>query len=263
MPRTSIGAHVSRTKPLAAAAELGADCVQLFLSDPQSWRKPPTRSDAEELRASEVDVYVHAPYLINVCSPRNNVRYGSRKILQQTCDASAQIGAAAVVVHPGHAEDGIEAGIARWPRTLEMLESEVPVLIENTAGGENAVARRFDALERLWEALMGYDGPVPLGFCFDTCHAHAAGEDLGDAVERAIAITDRIDLLHANDSRDPPGTGADRHTGLGTGQIGAEVLTAMIGAAAAAGAPVIVETPGPRKQLHADLEFVRAALRSQ
>ena len=34
-------------------------------------------------------LYVHAPYLINVCSPKNNVRYGSRKILQQTCDAAA------------------------------------------------------------------------------------------------------------------------------------------------------------------------------
>ena len=84
-------------------------------------------------------LYVHAPYLINVCSPRNNVRYGSRKILQQTCDA-AEVGAAAVIVHAGHAEDGIEEGVGRWPRTLEMLESSVPILIENTAGGENAGA---------------------------------------------------------------------------------------------------------------------------
>ena len=141
-----LGAHVRRSDPLAAAAELDADCVQIFLSAPQSWKKPPERGDAQELRESDIDIYVHAPYLINVCSPRNNVRYGSRKILQQTCDAAGAIGAAAVVVHPGHAEDGIEAGIGRWPRTLEMLESEVPVLLENTAGGEHAVARRFDAL---------------------------------------------------------------------------------------------------------------------
>ena len=161
--------------------------------------------------ASAIDLYVHAPYLINVCSPKPNVRYGSRKILQQTCDAAAEVGAAAVIVHGGHAEDDIAEGPGRWLRTLELLETEVPVLIENTAGGENAVARRFDALARLWEAIAGYDGPVPLGFCFDTCHAHAAGEELGDAVERALAITGRIDLLHANDSRDPAGTGADRH----------------------------------------------------
>ena len=214
------------------------------------------------LRSSPLPVYVHAPYLINVCSPRNNVRYGSRKVLQQTCDAAAEIGATAVVVHPGHAEDGIADGIGRWVRTLEMLETGVPLYMENTAGGENAVARRFGALARFWDAISKAPGGIELGFCFDTCHAHAAGEELSDAVERALAITGRIDLLHANDSRDPPGTGADRHTGLGTGQIGTEVLAVMIQSAAKGGTPVVVETPGPRAQLAADLEFVREALKT-
>ena len=65
-----------------------------------------------------------------------------------------------------------------------MLESEVPVYLENTAGGENAVARRFDALAQLWEAVDAAETDFELGFCFDTCHAHAAGEDLSGAVER-------------------------------------------------------------------------------
>ena len=156
-----------------------------------------------ELRASEIGIYVHAPYLINVCSPKPNVRHGSRKILTQTCEAAAAVGALAVIVHPGHAEDGLEAGVGRWSRTLETLESEVPVYLENTAGGDHAVARRFDALARLWDEVAGADTDVEVGFCFDTCHAHAAGEELADAVERAIAITGGIDLLHVNDSRDP------------------------------------------------------------
>jgi deoxyribonuclease IV len=255
-----VGAHLGREHPLAEAEAIGADCVQIFLSDPQSWRKPPPRPDAEELRASELPVYVHAPYLINVCSPRNNVRYGSRKILQQTCDASAEVGATAVIVHGGHAEDDVAEGFGRWVRTLEMLHSEVPLYIENTAGGENAVARRFDDLARLWEAIGGLDPGFELGFCFDTCHAHAAGEELSDAVERAIAITGRLDLLHANDSRDPPGTGADRHFRLGEGKVDTEALQHMIRAGAAAGAPIVVETPGPRAGLKHDLAFVREAL---
>jgi deoxyribonuclease IV len=252
-----VGAHVGRRRPLEAAGALGADCVQIFLSDPQSWRKPPPRADASELRDSPLPVYVHAPYLINVCSPRNNVRYGSRKILEQTCAAAADVGAAAVIVHAGHAEDGIAEGVGRWPRTLEMLESSVPVFIENTAGGTNAVARRFDALARLWEAVSAADTDVEVGFCFDTCHAHAAGEELSDAVERVLAIVGRIDLLHANDSRDPPGTGADRHANLGKGEIGADALRAMIRAARA---PVVVETPGGVDKMRADVEFVRAAV---
>jgi deoxyribonuclease IV len=260
MSSVPIGAHVSRQRPLQAAAELGADCVQMFLSDPGSYKKPPPHPEAAEIRQSAIDLYVHAPYLINVCSPRPNIRYGSRKILQQTCDAAAEVGAAAVIVHGGHAEDDISAGPGRWLRSLELLESEVPVLIENTAGGENAVARRFDALARLWVELAVYAGPVVVGFCFDTCHAHAAGEDLADAVERAHEITGRLDLLHANDSRDPPGTGADRHARLGAGTVDPEALRAMIRAGGELGAPILVETPGPLSGIRADLEFVREAL---
>jgi deoxyribonuclease-4 len=256
-PTPPVGAHVWGRDPLAEAAEVGADCIQLFLSDPQGWEKPPERDDAAELRDSEVGIYVHAPYLINVCSPKPNVRYGSRKILTQTCEAAAAVGALAVIVHPGHSEDGLEAGVGRWVRTLEMLESEVPVLLENTAGGEHAVARRFDALAELWTGCAGAATDVEVGFCLDTCHAHAAGEGLGDAVERARAITGRIDLLHVNDSRDPPGTGADRHANIGAGTIDPEVLRAMI---RSADAPSVVETPREVEALRADVQFVRAAL---
>ena len=188
---------------------------------------------------------------------RTNVRYGSRKILQQTCEGAAEIGAKAVIVHPGHAEDGLAEGVGRWGRTLEMLESEVPVYLENTAGGDNAVARRFDALAKLWEVVEASETEVEIGFCFDTCHAHAAGEDLADAVERAIAITGGIDLMHVNDSRDPPGTGADRHANIGKGTIDLDVLRHMI---RAANAPSVVETPRELEDLKADVEFVREAL---
>jgi deoxyribonuclease-4 len=257
-----MGAHVDRDGVLDAAADLGADCMQIFLSDPGSWKKPPPLADADAIIASPVDIYVHAPYLINVCSPKPNVRYGARKILQQTCDAAAEIEAKAVIVHGGHAEDDINEGPGRWLRSLEMLETDVNLLLENTAGGDNAVARRFDALARLWDAIGDADHGIDLGFCFDTCHAHAAGEDLGDAVERAIAITGGIELLHANDSRDPAGTGADRHERLGEGKIDPDALRGMIRAAVKAGAAVIVETPRDPDGLRADLEYVRQSIGS-
>ena len=72
-----------------------------------------------------------------------------------------------------------------------------------------------------------------------------------------LSIVGRIALLHANDSRDPPGTGADRHANLGQGTIGPETLSAMIGSA---GPPVVVETPGGVDELRTDIDFVRAAL---
>ena len=257
MSSQPVGAHVDGHDPLAEASDVGADCIQMFLSNPQGWEKPPERDDAGELRESPIGIYVHAPYLINVCSPKPNVRHGSRKILTQTCEAAAAVGALAVIVHPGHAEDGLDAGVGRWRRRSSSCESDVPVYLENTAGGDHAVARRFDALARLWEEVEGASTDVDVGFCFDTCHAHAAGEDLADAVERAIAITGGIDLLHVNDSRDPAGTGADRHANIGAGTIDLDVLRHMI---RAADAPSVVETPREVEALRADVQFVRAAL---
>jgi deoxyribonuclease-4 len=252
-----VGAHIWGHEPIAEAAEIGVDTIQMFVGDPQGWKKPPPREDADELKASDLDIYVHAPYLINVCSPKPNVRYGSRKVLSQICEAATTVGALAVIVHPGHATDGVDAGVERWARTLERMESEIPVYLENTAGGDHAVARRFDALAKLWDAVTSAKGDVEIGFCFDTCHAHAAGEDLDDAVERAIAITGRIDLLHVNDSRDPPGTGADRHANIGAGKMDLDDLRHMI---QAANAPSVVETPREVEDLRADIEFVREAL---
>ena len=97
-----VGAHLAPTRPLKEADAVGADCVQIFLSDPQGWKKPAPREDAAELKASDTTIYVHAPYLVNVASANNKIRIPSRKILQQTVDAAEEIGAAAVIVHGGH-----------------------------------------------------------------------------------------------------------------------------------------------------------------
>jgi deoxyribonuclease-4 len=94
-------------------------------------------------------------------------------------------------------------------------------------------------LAQLWEMLEEFD----VGFCFDTCHAHAAGEDLSDVVKRVLDATGRIDLVHANGSRDKPGSGADRHANFDTGQLAPEAILEMV---KAAGAPVVIcETPWP------------------
>ncbi len=233
-----VGSHVhSDGDPIATALAEGAECFQMFLGDPQSWKKPPPRPDADALRASPIPVYVHAPYPINVASANNRIRIPSRKILQQTCEAAADIGAAAVIVHGGHvtADDSEDEGFVRWRKAMDQLESEVPVYLENTAGGDHAMARHFDTIARLWDHI----GDSGIGFCLDTCHAHAAGEELASAAERIIAITGRIDLVHCNDSRDEAGSGRDRHANLGHGTIDPDVLVEVV---RTANAPVICET---------------------
>ncbi|MGH9213774.1 MAG: deoxyribonuclease IV [Acidimicrobiales bacterium] len=232
-----IGSHVPPDDPLASAAAEGADLVQIFLGDPQSWKAPKPRDDVAQLRAADLPIYVHAPYLVNVAAANNRVRIPSRKILQQTCDAAAEIAAHAVIVHGGHIteDDEPDAGFDRWRKALERLETDVPVYLENTAGGDHAMTRHFDTIGRLWERI----GDMGVGFCLDTCHAWAAGEGLVDAVDRVLAITGRIDLVHCNDSKDPAGSGRDRHANLGTGTIDPELLVAVV---STAGAPVVCET---------------------
>ena len=234
-----IGAHVPLEDPLEAAGSVEAECLQMFVGPPQSWRKPPEREDAEELRASPMPVYVHAPYLINVASPNNRVRIPSRKILADTLEMAEKVGAEAVIVHAGHAEDGIHRGFRRWRKVFEELSSPVPILIENTAGGTNAMARRIDVLAELWAHLSDFE----VGFCFDTCHAHAAGEELEDVVPRVLEAVGHIDLLHANDSRDPAGTGADRHATFSDGQMDTEQILEMVRQSRAPA--VVCETPWP------------------
>lgn len=247
-----IGAHTPSRWPLAEAEARNADLVQIFLSNPQGWKKPDPRADAEELRKAPIPVYVHAPYLINVCADNNRVRIPSRKILQETCDAASEIGAAAVIVHGGHVTgDGPqEEGIDRWRKALDALDTEMVVLIENTAGGDKAVARRVEWIKRLWEEIGSYG----VGFVLDTCHSWAGGEPFDGLVERVLEATGRIDLVHANDSKDGFDSRRDRHQNLGKGEIPVDRLATTI---ATAGAPVVVETPGGAEEQAADIDWVR------
>ena len=263
MSTARVGAHVDQTDPIAEAKARGTDVVQFFLGDPQSYKGPVIRyaGGAEGLRADAeaagVELYVHAPYLINVATTNNRLRIPSRKLLQSHMDAAAEIGAKGLIVHGGHLKDDEdpEIGFTNWRKAVEATDIKVPLLIENTAGGTNAMTRYLDRIGRVWEAISGAEGGDRVGFCLDTCHAHAAGEDVLTAAERVLAITGRIDLLHCNDSKDPLGSGRDRHENFGAGTIRFE---ALVEAVRRAGAPVVCETP--LDGMKDDIAMLRSAL---
>lgn len=250
-----IGAHVPNGDPIAEAEARQADFVQMFLSNPQSWKKPIPRDDVEALRAWDAPIYVHAPYLVNVGSPNNRIRIPSRKIIADTLEAADAVGASGVIVHGGHIGDDedISVGFERWRKALDAVDLVVPVLLENTAGGGNAILREVDNYGPLWEEIGSYG----VGVCIDTCHAWAAGEDLADIVERVREVTGRVDLIHCNDSRDEAGSNRDRHANLGSGQVPPELLVDVV---RAADAPVVVETPGGADEQGADIAWLRERL---
>jgi deoxyribonuclease-4 len=255
-----VGAHVKSGDPLTAAEASGAAAVQFFLADPQGWKKPVEHEHSAAIRATDLTVYVHAPYVLNLATTNNRIRIPSRKLLAQHAEAAAGVGAKALIVHGGHlsADDDPAIGVDNWRKAFSRVADEsggypIQILIENTAGGTNAMARRFDRLAQLWDAV----GEFGVGFCLDTCHAHAGGEDLDGIVDRVKAITGRIDLVHANDSRDGFDSGADRHANLGSGQIDAATIADVC---RAAGSDVIVETPGGVEGQGADIAYLRKSI---
>jgi len=213
---------------------------------------------------ADVDVYIHAPYVINVATTNNRIRIPSRKLLEQQLKAAASIGAKGLIVHGGHVNAGVDPaqGLENWVKAVERIERPLPMLIENTAGGDGAMARSLDAIGRLWDAVTEAAGDAggDVGFCLDTCHANSAGIDLAEAVDRIKAITGRIDLVHCNNSRDPFGSGRDRHANMASGTIDPALL---LGVVRAAGATAICETPEEDGGLAADVSWLKQHLRDR
>jgi deoxyribonuclease-4 len=176
-----------------------------------------------------------------------------------------------VVVHAGQAlASGRAAGLATTREALLPLADAASglagsaasatgpdLVLELTAGTRGALAARFEEMAELLSAC----GHHPrLKVCMDTCHAQAAGYDLGDpagavkALDELFAtLGDRVVLVHANDSRDPVGAGRDRHCPIGTGTIGDQGFAAILAHPGLAALPVITETTGDPAQMAADL----------
>lgn len=262
-----VGCHVPARDPLGGAATAGAEVVQLHLSAPRQWRAPKRREDADALRRADLVGCVHAPYLCNPSSADPQVRERTTRVLQETLDEAARVGARGVVVHAGHAAGGgtMADALARWLASARPLRSAVPLLVENTATGATAPGRLLDDVVRLFEVLRAADLDVPVGACLDTCHAFAGDpacvDDPAGWVKAVATAAGGLDVLHVNDSRAPAGGGRDLHAPVGEGEIPHEVMVAMVRAAADEGAhSAILETPGDLVSKRDEIARVRAML---
>jgi deoxyribonuclease IV len=271
-----IGAHVSAAGGMAAAVaagtELGAETIQVFVSNPRGWAAPPVDPDGDrqfrELAAAADlrPVFVHAPYLVNFASRSRQSLDRSATLVASTIERGVALGAAGVVVHAGSAMgDGRAAGIARTRAAVLPVLERVPgpdLIFELTSGAGDAVAARFEQMAELLEALERHPR---VKVCFDTCHAHAAGYDLSSPAG-AVAVLDeleatlghRLALVHANDCVEDAGSLRDHHARIGEGQIGLDGFRAILGHPALADLPVVIETPGTPDERAADVARLRA-----
>jgi deoxyribonuclease IV len=283
-PSRTVGAHVPVTGGLAAgglryAAEIGAETIQVFVSNPRGWALSPgdTRQDAvlrDHVASTGMPVFVHAPYLVNLGSPDPVTRRRSAASLAHSLRRGREIGARGVVVHTGSAvRAGRPAGMRHVRESLlpllDSLGDDGPdLLLEPTAGrGQLLCATAAD----LGPYLAALDWHPRAGLCLDTCHAFAAGHDLAasggvaglldalaSSVERRQGSGSRLRLIHANDSKDGCGSRRDRHENIGAGLIGTAPFAALLRHPATGGVPFIVETPGPRAAVAADVATLKA-----
>jgi len=256
-----LGGHCSGgiKKALDNAHAFGMDSVQLFAQSPRAWRFPdhdPADLDAFKRRREELGigaVSIHALYLLNLASPKDEFYEKSVQVLQSTVDTACAIGAEAVVFHVGsHLGSGFEAGLERVvPALAEALErcSETTWLcMENSAGSGGTIGRSLEELAALYDAL---DRPERLGICLDSCHLWASGYDITEpkAMDDVLAQVDselgldRLRCLHVNDSKTPLGSNTDRHDNIGDGLIG-DQLTVFLGHPKLQGLPALLEVPG-------------------
>ncbi len=261
-----IGSHATVTGGLATgglsyAAAVGAEVIQVFVSNPRGWAAGPgdPAQDAR-LRESGLPVFIHASYLVNLGSGNPDVAARSAEAIGHALRRGREIGARGVVVHTGSAAgwtDGPggtakelalrQAGSILLPLLDKLGDDDPDLLLEPMAGQGQMLCARAEDLAAYLDAVQRHP---KAGVCLDSCHMFAAGHDITvpDGVPRLLAAITaaagpgRVRLVHANDSLLGCGSRRDRHETIGKGAIGSEPFGALL--RALPDAPFVVETPG-------------------
>lgn len=270
IPLPRIGAQISTAGGLLnavkRATDIGAEVVQVFSGNPRQWRGYAYTDEQLEafgsaLQESDLLLFVHSIYLINVAGPDPALRDRSTQALAESLAFAARTGAAGVVTHVGsHRGDGFEAALPRIREAVLCAQEAAlascgtadlpPLLLESSAGGGDSVGRDPAELGLMLECLAG--SPAPVGVCLDTAHLFAAGlavhtsSGLGSLIAdlAASGCLDAVRLVHLNDSRTAFGSRSDRHENLGEGELGSAGLAMVVRHPAFRLSPFVLEVPG-------------------
>ncbi|MEU8243782.1 deoxyribonuclease IV [Actinoplanes missouriensis] len=269
-----IGSHTKTSGGLAKAAlpyvdAAGSETLQVYVSNSRGWALPAGDPKQDTLFRDGcgergVPAYIHASLLVNLGSPTELTVERSVATLEHALLRGKAIGATAVVYHAGSSVDETHAEKAMHQLHESLLplldraaaEGLPRLLVEPSAGGGRSLASKVQDLAGYLDAVERHPW---LGVCFDTCHAWAAGHDLatpGGMTETLDALVEaagpgRLQLIHANDSKDACGSTRDRHETIGKGTIGAAPFAELFAHPATEGVPVIVETPTVEHEGHA------------
>jgi len=258
-----IGSHVSFSdKGLLNAAEeaisYGSSTFMIYTGAPQNTRRKPIESQFIEEGRALMDkhgigeIIVHAPYIINLGSYKDDTYELAVRFLQDEIRRTDYLGVKQIVLHPGaYTDKDAEYGLARIAEGLnEVLagvkDTNVNIALETMAGKGTELGRSFEEIATIIDKV---EDNGRLSVCLDTCHVHDAGydivNDLDGVLEQFDKIVglDRIAVVHLNDSKNPKGAGKDRHAPVGAGWIGFEAMHNVVHHDKLKHLPLILETP--------------------
>jgi deoxyribonuclease-4 len=254
-----VGAHVSIAGGVDGAVEreldVGGNCGQIFTHSPQVWQDPDIdNEEAEQFRdgtEQELDGpwLIHSSYLVNLCTPKDDLREKSINSMQAEVDAAATLGIPYVNVHLGaHTGAGVDGGLDNAASALDELDvpGSVTVLVESDAGSGTKLGGQFEHLAAVIDRT-----DLDIDVCLDTAHMFAAGYDLSTpaAVDETVAEFDdvvgveHLQSIHLNDSKHACGTNKDEHAHIGEGLIGEDGMARIVNHPALRDVPLVLETP--------------------
>ncbi|QGA83762.1 deoxyribonuclease IV [Halomicrobium sp. LC1Hm] len=254
-----VGAHTSIAggayNAVDEQVDYGGNCGQIFSHSPQVWEDPNIEDEEAEQFRERSDEHgvgpwvIHSSYLVNLCTPKDDLRAKSIDSMQKEVDAADKLGVEYVNVHLGaHTGAGVEGGLDNAASALDELTipDGVTVLVESDAGSGTKLGGEFEHLAEVLDR-----SEQDLEVCVDTAHAFAAGYDIStaDGVAETVAEfddvvgLDNLACIHLNDSKHECGTNKDEHAHLGEGYIGEEGMAALLTHDALEDVPFVLETP--------------------
>ena len=268
-----LGAHMSIAggfdKAVERARAAGCQSLQIFTKNSNQWKaKPITPEQVEAFRAALAatgigPVVAHDSYLINLASPDDELWLKSTAAFEDELRRCEELGVGFLVTHPGAGKESTrEDAMARVAEALDRIYGKyrfpVMTLLENTAGQGTTLGANFEELAGI---LGRATYPEQIGFCFDTCHALAAGYDIRGTEGYAQTIAefdrllglDKLMCIHLNDSQKELGSRRDRHAHIGEGEVGLEGFAHFVNDRRFREVPGILETP-KSDDLHEDRE---------
>ncbi len=233
----------------------GGNCGQIFTTSPQVWQQPEIGDEAADGFREETDEelegpwVIHSSYLVNLCTPKDDLRRKSKESMQAELDAAERLGIPYVNVHLGaHTGAGVEGGLDNAASLIDDLEvpEDVQILIESDAGSGTKLGGEFDHLAGIIDRTE-----TDIGICIDTAHTLVAGNDLttSEAVDETVGRFDDVvgleylEYIHLNDSKHDVGTHKDEHAHIGEGYIGEDGMKAIVNHPDLRELPFALETP--------------------